>query len=181
MFPFGHVGLTAGVIAALLILVKRQDILFQVDFRLVVVIAMFPDMIDKVLGHFILQDSLNNGRIYFHTLAFYLLFSVVCFIIFKKKFWIYASPFLMHQIFDHMWEAPKTWFWPIHGWKFTSFDYNVWNHWFQELFNEPYILITELAGLCVILAFFFAFRLYKKDAFLYGLKKGRLLDRDEKF
>jgi inner membrane protein len=180
MFPFGHVGMTAGVITALLILAKRPDILYKVDFRLVVVIAMLPDMVDKVLGNFILQDSLNNGRIFFHTLTFFLLFSIVCFMIFRKMFWVYATPFLLHQIFDNMWEIPQTWVWPALGWRFDTFDYNVWDHWLQELVHEPYIMITELAGLGVIIAFVVAFRLYRKEAFLLGLKKGRLLDKNKK-
>lgn len=174
MFPIGHVGVVVGLIVSGLIVAKKPDILGRVDFRLVVVFAMIPDIIDKPLGHFILGEDLNNGRIFAHSLVFLIVFTILCIILFKKLFLVYAFPILGHQILDFMWEVPNTWYWPLQGWGFESTDVDIWAHWFDTLFTDPYVLIGELAGLGILATVFVFFRLYRKDNFLYGLRKGRL-------
>ena len=64
MFPLGHVGFAVGAVVAIAVLLKRPQWLGEVDMRIVVVLAMVPDIIDKPLGHFILGEDLNNGRIF---------------------------------------------------------------------------------------------------------------------
>jgi len=174
MFPIGHVGVVVGLIVSGLLVAKRPDLLGKVDFRLVAVFAMLPDIIDKPLGHFILGENLNNGRIFTHSLVFLLVFTALCVILFRKMFWAYALPVLGHQVLDFMWEVPNTWFWPLLGWRFKSYDIDVWEHWIDALFTDPYVMIGELAGLGILVTVFVFFRLYRKDNFLYGLKKGRL-------
>jgi len=174
MFPFGHVGLAVGVIVAGLLIAKRPDVLGKVDFRIVVVLAMLPDIIDKPLGHFILGESLNNGRTYSHTLVFLLLVAIVCIIVFKKLFWVYVLPVVGHQTLDMMWDNPKAMFWPIYGFGFKQMDMDVWSHWWEELAQNEYVLIGEMAGLLILVTVFVFFRIYQKDNFLLGLKKGRL-------
>ena len=174
MFPLGHVGIVVGLIVSGLLIARKPDMLGKVDFRLVVVFAMLPDIIDKPLGHLILGEDLNNGRIFGQSLVFLIVFTILCGIIFKKMFWAYALPVLGHQVLDLMWEVPNTWYWPLWGWSFESSDVDVWEHWIDALFTNPYVSIGELAGLGILATVFVFFRLYQKDNFLYGLKNGRL-------
>jgi hypothetical protein len=176
MFPFGHAGLAVGLVVALAILLKKPFWLANIDMRLVVVLSMLPDIIDKPLGHFILGEDLNNGRIFAHTLVFVILTAVLFALIFKKMFWIYVLPVLLHQVLDFMWEIPRTWFWPLFGFGFKSYDYNVWEHWLKALFTDPYVITGEISGLVILLTVFFAFGMYRKENFLRGLKRGRLLE-----
>jgi hypothetical protein len=174
MFPLGHIGLVVGLLISGLIIAKKPDLLGKVDFRLVAVFSMLPDIIDKPLGNFILSEDLNNGRIFAHSLVFLLLFTVLCVILFRKLFWAYAFPVLAHQVLDFMWEVPNSWYWPLQGWGFESMDMDVWAHWVEELFTDPYVLIGELVGLGILVTVFVFFRFYRKDNFIHGLKKGRL-------
>lgn len=174
MFPLGHVGLVIGVIVAGLLVARRPDVLGKVDFRIVAVLAMLPDIIDKPLGHFILGETLNNGRIYAHTLVFLVLVAIVCIIIFRKRFWVYTVPVLGHQALDIMWDNPKAMLWPMFGFGFEELEMDVWSHWWEELFHNEYVIIGEMAGLLILVTVFVFFRIYEKDNFLLGLKKGRL-------
>ena len=47
--------------------------------------AILPDLIDKPLGHFLLADSLNAGRIYAHTLLLLLIIVVLGLYYWRKK------------------------------------------------------------------------------------------------
>ena len=87
MFPLGHVGLVVGAIIAGLLIARRPDVLGKVDFRIVAVLAMLPDIIDKPLGHFVLGETLNNGRIYAHTLVFLVLVAIICIIVVCLVVW----------------------------------------------------------------------------------------------
>jgi hypothetical protein len=43
-----------------------------IDYRLVLIASILPDIIDKPLGGVILKESVGNGRIYAHTFLFLL-------------------------------------------------------------------------------------------------------------
>ena len=174
MFPLGHVGIAVGALVVITILVRKPGLLKDIDFRFVVVLAMLPDIIDKPLGHFILGD-LNNGRIIAHTLLFVVLVAAVSAIVFKKMFWAYALPVLLHQVLDFMWEIPKTMLWPVFGFGFESYDMDVWEHWLEALTTNPYVIAGEVAGLVILVVVFVVFKVYVKENFLRGLKRGRLL------
>lgn len=47
------------------------------DYRLLVLASMLPDIIDKPLGQVFLKDTFNYGRIYGHTLVFVLITGIL--------------------------------------------------------------------------------------------------------
>lgn len=88
--------------------------------------AILPDLIDKPLGHFLLADSLNAGRIYAHTLLLLLIIVVLGLYYWRKK-----SNYLLlaaaagvgsHLLLDQIWQAPVTLFWPLLG-PFAAADF----------------------------------------------------------
>ena len=45
----------------------------RLDWRFIIIGSMLPDIIDKPLGMFILGDTFSNGRIFAHTLLFFII------------------------------------------------------------------------------------------------------------
>jgi membrane-bound metal-dependent hydrolase YbcI (DUF457 family) len=81
--------------------------------------SMLPDLIDKPLGHIILQGSIDYGRIYAHS-GLFLIAIVILGIAYQKKSgsWIMmgvALGVLSHLALDSMWELPVTVFYPLLG------------------------------------------------------------------
>lgn len=81
--------------------------------------ALLPDLLDKPLGHLLLQDSLDNGRIFAHSLMF--LGIVAC--LSTTAAWKRHRPLaialmagvISHILLDGMWDDPTTLFWPLLG------------------------------------------------------------------
>jgi len=114
MYFFFH--LFAGLVIGLLI----ADIFH--DRRWILPCALgsvLPDLIDKPIGHILFASSISYGRIYCHTLAFFLILLVAGIIVWHERRNVIllglATGVLSHQVLDLMWERPANWFWPLLG------------------------------------------------------------------
>lgn len=179
MFIFGHIGLTIGLVLLLLITVNKTELISTLDFRIIAVFAMLPDIIDKVLGHLFFYGILNNGRLFAHTLVFLIVFSIIFYLVARTYWWLYTLPVLTHLVFDLMWQTPETLLWPTYGWGFERFDMNVWEHWSQALFGDPFVIATEIIGAIIIICVVMYFRLYIRENFVMALRAGRLKKDDK--
>ncbi len=174
MFILGHIGLTIGLLLLGLIIFKKYELINQIDFRLIALFAILPDIIDKTIGYVIFRGTLNNGRLFSHTLLFLIIFCVIFFLIIGSYWWVYSFPIITHQLFDTLWFSPELWFWPGYGWSFKALDINVWEHWYSALINDPFIISTEIMGFIIIVIIIVHFKIYIRKNFIYGLKTGRL-------
>ncbi len=82
--------------------------------------ALLPDLIDKPLGHIILQGSIDDGRIFMHGLFLALALLIVGLFLRRRRGWSFAAGavacgILSHQVLDTMWEAPVNWYYPLLG------------------------------------------------------------------
>ena len=81
--------------------------------------AILPDLIDKPLGHLLLQSTLDSGRIYAHTLLFLGMVGLAGMIYWKM--WLtplmlaVAAGVASHLVLDSMWTNPTTLLWPALG------------------------------------------------------------------
>ncbi|MFP3975182.1 MAG: hypothetical protein ACLFVK_03050, partial [Dehalococcoidia bacterium] len=48
-----------------------------IDYRIALIGSMLPDIIDKPLGIYIFTETFSNGRIYAHTLLFFLVLLLI--------------------------------------------------------------------------------------------------------
>ncbi len=89
----------------------------KVDFRLVMVGSLLPDIIDKPLGSYRLP--LGNGRVYAHTLLFLLAMITLGILSFRWRKGLVVPTLafgtLCHLLLDSMWAHPRTLFWPLLG------------------------------------------------------------------
>lgn len=100
-----------------LLVYRRYGVRWAVP--LVALGAILPDIIDKPLGHIVLRETLDYGRIYGHTLLF-LGVIVVLGLAYRRT---RPGPLLLglalgvasHLVLDSMWADPTTLLWPMMG------------------------------------------------------------------
>ena len=85
----------------------------KADLRWVIFLALLADLIDKPVGLVIFRETINNGRVYFHSLLVNLLLTLV--LIALRKPLIYPLALWTHQLCDRMWMRPWTAMWPFTG------------------------------------------------------------------
>ncbi len=147
MLLFGHLGVSIGI--GYLIEKKFK---IKVDYKLLALGALLPDIIDKPLGLIFLP--IHNGRIYAHTLLFLFILTMLSLKIEKLQY--VALGDALHLLEDRMWMQPTTLFWPLLG-NFPSGKINF-SSFIQMILSEytpslTYTFISEVVGLCILVAF----------------------------
>lgn len=142
------------------------------DYRLILLGSMLPDIIDKPVGTWLLRNILSNGRVYSHTSLFAALVMVtgVYFYATRKSTSVLCLSFgiVAHLCLDEMWLIPRTFLWPLYGWNFERLDLS---HWLEgmltSLMAKPSIYIPEIIGaLCLGIFFWDVIRRGKLKSFL---------------
>ncbi len=170
MLILAHTGITFGLfklISQILFKVKR-DLSFKnsdppakikVDYRLIFLGSMFPDIIDKPLGMLIFSNLIANGRIYTHTLLVNLLLVFIGTYLTRRKkfnFLIFSLSSCFHLVLDEMWKTPRTLLWPLYGLEFPRGDISHWwEHILYGLLANPWVYVPEIVGGAILFAFCF--------------------------
>ena len=148
-----------------------------IDIRLLLIGSLLPDIIDKPIGHFFFQATISNGRTIGHTLIFLILITLAGLYLYQSrgKTSLLAVSFgtFTHLIFDQMWSAPRTLFWPIYGFTFDRMDLTDWiPNIPHALITNPQVYVPELVGAAVLPRFILA--LVRKRKVFYFLKWGQV-------
>ena len=148
MLVFGHVASAA-------LVVRAVD--ERADLRWVICLSLLADLIDKPLGLVIFAESINNGRVWFHSLSVNLLLTIILLLLRQPV--VYVLALWMHQLCDKMWTRPWVSLWPLTG----SFGYRNLSidQWIYSLFSE-YNVLTELAGIAIVGLFVWRKELFKR-------------------
>jgi membrane-bound metal-dependent hydrolase YbcI (DUF457 family) len=188
MFLIGHIGISIGIIYVLALMISSRLSKdnpgklspWGIDFRIVIIAAILPDIIDKIIGMILLKEEISNGRLFTHSIVIVGIFSVLLLIMAKIKISrgyqiiFYIIPVWLHLLLDRLWEDPHTLFWPIFGTSFLKIDVEI-SDYFSILFSEPYILVGEILGGLIIITLFLKHKLFIKTRFFGFLKEGRLM------
>ena len=114
MLFLGH--LVIGLIVGFILYEFFHD---QTVIVFVAIGSVLPDIIDKPLGYIILGSTLDNGKIFYHSLIIVLLFFVTGLLVWKfyksHSFLFTALGVFLHQILDLMWKHPVNWYYPLLG------------------------------------------------------------------
>ena len=166
MFVFGHIGITLGIFYSLACLLHRlfPEKNFRIDYRLVALGALLPDLIDKPLGRIILAETIGSGRIFAHTLLFGILLALTAYFIYLRtedqKPLVLAGASFCHLLEDQLWKSPEVLFWPLSGWSFPR-D-RIYGNFFEYLavvFSHAYdpaytgVFTSEIIGFCITALF----------------------------
>ena len=129
----------------------------RADIRLVLLGSLLPDIIDKPLGHVFFRESISSGRIFAHSLLFFLLVTAAGLYAHRRNgsTGLLALSFgvLVHIASDQMWLMPVTLFWPLLG----PFSKQILAGWADDiwyaLLHDPAVYVPEIAGGLVLIAF----------------------------
>lgn len=175
---FWHLGVTC-VIILFALGVRR------IDYRVVLLGSILPDLIDKPLGRILFEDRFQTSRLYGHTLLFVtaLLLAIQLFLRGKRarRWFILPIAALIHLVLDGMWDNPVTLFWPLFSTTFPPEPIgNYWLDVFLRPLENPMILAAEVAGLGLLFYLYRAFRLQDPANRSQFLRTGELVDRSER-
>lgn len=171
---FWHLGVTAAVI--FFTLGRRR-----IDYRVVLLGAVLPDIIDKPIGRLFFEDTFQNSRLFGHTL----LLTVVLLLGFQltlrgktaRRWFILPIAMLLHLVLDGMWNHPITFFWPLFGPEFPKMPAS--NYWLDVLLRplqHPVVAAQELIGLIVLLYLGWAYQLHERAPRREFLRTGTLAE-----
>lgn len=169
---FWHLGLTPALI--LLTLGRRR-----IDYRVVLLGAILPDLIDKPVGRIFFEDTFQNSRLFAHTLAFVLalLLFVIAFLrgASARRWFVLPVAVLIHLALDAMWAEPVTLFWPLFSFEFPKvFVEDYWLAVLTRPFDHPVEALKEFIGLAVLMFMGFVFSLQRRDQMSAFLRTGEL-------
>jgi hypothetical protein len=109
LLVLAHVGYTTGAVK----ISQRFALRRPLDYRLVVLMAILPDVIDRALYVFIIPGA-EGGRLFAHTLLFNLVLLAVLVAI-RRDLWIYGVLPLVHLLLDLEGLSADQLFWPFLG------------------------------------------------------------------
>ena len=125
----------------------------SVDYRLVLLGSLLPDIIDKPLW-LVFSDIFASGRAYGHTFLFNIVLLICGLLVVKyRQSWLltFSLGSIMHLILDQMWANPVTLWWPLLG-PLQREEITGWMHdVIQRLSSNPGTYIPEIIGLIIIL------------------------------
>ena len=118
------------------------------DYRLVLLGAILPDLLDKPLGMALQLES----RLWAHTLVFVVTVLVVSAVPgLRQAVWV-GFGILTHLLLDQIWEQPYVILWPTLGWGFPV-DGPTVGGFLDVLLRDPVVQAGEIAGLVVLILF----------------------------
>lgn len=175
MIFFGHLGLTAGAIKTYEKIAHKGEL--SVDYRIVLLGSILPDIIDKPIGAFLFRSTFHNSRIFAHTLLFSALLIILGLYFVHKNgthsIFLLGVCSSIHLILDSMWLYPSILFWPFLGLKFPERPEGNWLlSGFVRLISDPGYFLPELIGFIMITYYFI--RLLKNKQLIEFIKNGKL-------
>jgi membrane-bound metal-dependent hydrolase YbcI (DUF457 family) len=147
--------------------VALPDLSQKIDYRLVALGALLPDLIDKPLGKILLRGPLdNNGHVFGHTLLFTLTVLLPGAYLLARagdpRLFAMAVAALTHLALDPVNHAPQTLLWPLLGFDFPHIS-------FLDL--RATIITEAVAGLAMLMA---AVALQRRGRLEQFAREGRL-------
>lgn len=168
MLFFGHIGITVGTVVALdRVLSRRRDktpdssrtsklssVIASVDYRLLLIGSMLPDIIDKPIGIYLFPDTFGSGRIFGHSLLFLLVLLSIGIYRYRRyaKIGVLVLTFgsFMHLLCDGLWSIPETLLWPAYGFDFPQYEHSHYlREMLERLIHKPSAYVPEIIGLTV--------------------------------
>jgi len=146
----------------------------RVDYRVIFIGSLLPDIIDKPLGFWLLPELVNHTtRGLAHGLAFPLglLFLGLLFPQVNRfiSIQLLALSCAGHIILDQMWLSPAVFLWPLYGWRLPPGGTTL-TEWIGFQLSLRWVDPLGLIGGCILLWFFY--QLIHHRALLKFLKSG---------
>ena len=124
--------------------------------RLALIIgSLFPDVIDKSM----LFLNLGSGRGISHTILFMVVSFIVLHVATKRNSFV-SLPFLIGIVTHLVLDLPEVpLFFPFIPYDFLMLE-DPFSFWLSKLFNDPFIYLTEISGVLIIIYILIGNKLY---------------------
>lgn len=165
MFLLGHLGVGLGL-AWLLGWRSRA----RVDYRLVLIGSVLPDLIDKPLGIALGLET----RIWAHTFLFLFAILALSFVPAARNARFVGFGVATHLLLDAMWTQRETVLYPAYFWVFPPAPFDA-GSWFDTLLHDPFVQAGEVIGATVLVAFALTHRIRSWKALREFVRHGTLL------
>ena len=157
MLLLAHTGITLGAALVIDRALSRNSwfdsLRERLDFRLLLIGSLLPDIIDKPTS-FLFGGIFSYGRTVAHTLLFLLIITLAgVYLCRRGKLWliVLSSGTFMHLILDQMWLYHEILLWPFFGLAFPSADpVDSTLKMFGNLFSVPSVYVPEIIGLLIL-------------------------------
>jgi hypothetical protein len=162
---FWHTGLTTVIVW----FVMRGNP--RVDYRIVAVASLLPDIIDKPIGRIVFRSTYDTGHLWGHTLLLNVALFAVMFSLrgrIKRKLTLLPISSLLHLAEDGMWSSPKIFWWPLFGTHFPPEP-------ITGMYPSWGMLAQEAIGLGLILFLFAAHHMLSLDGLKSFVRSGHLV------
>jgi inner membrane protein len=196
MLLLGHLGITIGAASLIEKFIgnsNKDNEKVSIDYRLVMVGSMLPDIIDKPLVLLTASKPVGSARFIAHSLIFIIgifLLGEIYQVIYKRQgIILIACASLAHMVEDSIWKSPKALFWPWYNWLLTNskkslptmnmqginkrveiITESVAKLNMKKILLDPDVFIPEILG-GMILLYFFLKLMYNKNLIRF-LKTG---------
>lgn len=165
MFVLGELGF--GLALAWLVFARKRA---ELDFRLVLLGAILPDLIDKPLGAILHLEA----RLWAHSLLFLAaLLAASLLPALRDLKWVGFGD-AVHLLVDLIWQQPMVALWPLLGIGFPPGEQSFGGY-LQILLSDPYVQFGELVGGAILIAVVWHYRLYRWTVMRRFLRDGRLV------
>ena len=149
----------------------------RIDYRILLLGSLLPDIVDKPLGFWLLPELFNHStRNIGHTLVFNLSLLVVGLLLLRLT--QCSRPLCLglgsagHLLLDHMWEQPSKFLWPFYGWSFPA-GITTLDEWLSFQLSGRWLLDPlEIVGAMALL--WVALQVYRRRAMHRFLKAGAI-------
>jgi hypothetical protein len=126
----------------------------SIDYRLVLIGSLLPDILDKPLWLIASSDIFPSGRAYGHSFLLNIVLFIFGLILIKYgKSWllILSISSIFHLVLDRIWTNPVTFWWPLLG-PIPREETTSWvSDMIRTLSLNPGVYIPEIAGLIIVL------------------------------
>ncbi|HRW10752.1 MAG TPA: hypothetical protein P5121_36875 [Caldilineaceae bacterium] len=177
MLPPSHVAYTW---LALSVAQEQLDVAHDVDYRVVALAAMGPDLIDKPLAWAYFYKRYKSAVLFAHTLLANLGVLWIMQRTYRQQ-WPYGAAFLGHALLDRLWYFPNTFYWPLRGWRFHvwgkrgSEQADIGRAYWITFTRRPELWGWEVGGLLAFAFFVWRHKLFRRAELRHFLLTGRLL------
>jgi inner membrane protein len=164
MFVLAHLGIGLGL-AWLLAGTSRG----RIDYRLILLGAILPDLIDKPLGAALGLDT----RIWGHTFLFLFAVLALSLVPTMQALRLVGFGVATHLLLDGIWVQPAVALYPVDGWWFPPTEFHP-EGWIDVLLHNPLVQFGEIIGALILLAFAWRHGLFSRKALSAFLGHGVL-------
>lgn len=130
----------------------RISRLGRIDYRMVLLGSLLPDIIDKPIFLLLGNSASLSGRDYAHTLLFNLILLTGGLLLVRaaKRWLLFLSlASLAHLVFDQIWRNMETMLWPLLG-GLTRGETSTWMPGIWSGLLTPGVYIPEIIGLVIL-------------------------------